>query len=163
MAVDCFLKIGDIKGESTDDKHKEWIEILSYSHGVSQMGSGSRSSGGAASGARCDHQDFSVTKVLDTTSPTLNLTCCNGTHIKNVTLELCRATGNKEKYMEYKLDDVILSSVAIGGSSGGELPIECVTFNYGKVTWNYIQTDHQTGATKGNVEKYWSLITNKGG
>jgi type VI secretion system secreted protein Hcp len=162
MAVDCFLKIDGIPGESTDEKHKEWIEIVSYNHGVSQMGSGDRSTGGAATGGRCDHQDFSVVKSIDKASNTLNLTCCNGKHIKEIKFELCRATEKKEKYMEYTLQDVIISSVTIGGGGGG-LPTESVTFNYGKIIWNYIQTDHQTGAVKGNVEKYWDLIHNVGG
>jgi len=162
MAGDCFLKIEGIPGESTDDKHKDWIEVLSYSHGVSQMAGGDRSTGGAATEGRCSHQDFSIVKTLDKASPTLDLFCCNGTHIKNVAVELCRATGAKEKYMEYKMQDVIISSVSVGGGGGG-LPTESVTFNYGKLTWNYIQTDHETGAVKGNVEKYWSLIQNKGG
>jgi type VI secretion system secreted protein Hcp len=162
MAGDCFLKIDGIPGESTDDKHKDWIEVMSYSSGVSQMAGGDRSTGGAASGGRCDHQDFSIVKTLDKASPTLDLFCCNGTHIKNVVVELCRATGNKEKYMEYKMEDVIISSVSIGGG-GGDIPTESVTFNYGKITWNYIQTDHKTGAAKGNVQKYWSVIENKGG
>ena len=162
MAGDCFLKIDGIPGESTDEKHKNWIEVLSYSHGVSQMAGGDRSTGGAATGGRCDHQDFSIVKTLDKASPTLDLFCCKGTHIKNVTVELCRATDNKEKYMEYKMEDVIISSVSIGGGGGG-LPTESVTFNYGKMTWNYIQTDHKSGEVKGNVEKNWSLIDNKGG
>ena len=162
MAGDCFLKIDGIPGESTDDKHKEWIEVLSYSSGVSQMAAGDRSTGGAASAGRCSHQDFSIVKELDKTSPTLDLQCCNGTHIKKVAVELCRATGDKTKYMEYIMEDVIISSVSIGGGGGG-LPTESVTFNYGKITWNYIQTDHETGAPKGNIQKYWSLILNKGG
>ncbi len=162
MAGDCFLKIDGIPGESTDEKHKDWIEVMSYSHGVSQMAGGDRSTGGAATGGRCDHQDFSIVKTLDKASPTLDLFCCKGTHIKNVAVELCRATDNKEKYMEYKMEDVIISSVSIGGGGGG-IPTESVTFNYGKLTWNYIQTDHKTGEAKGNVEKYWNLIDNKGG
>jgi len=162
MAGDCFLKIDGIPGESTDEKHKEWIEILSFSHGVAQMASGDRSTGGAASGERCDHQDFSIVKSLDKASPTLDLRCCEGKHIDKVTLELCRATGKKEKYMEYKMEKVLITSVSIGGGGGG-LPTESVTFNYGKLTWNYIQLDHETGQSKGNVEKYWSLIENKGG
>ena len=162
MAGDCFLKIDGIPGESTDDKHKDWIEVMSYSSGVSQMAGGDRSTGGAASQGRCDHQDISIVKALDKASPTLNLFCCQGKHIAKVDIELCRATGNKEKYMEYKMEDVIISSVSVGGGGGG-LPTESVTFNYGKLTWNYIQTDHKTGEAKGNVEKYWSLIDNKGG
>ena len=165
MAFDCFLKIDGIDGESTDDKHKQWIELLSYSHGVSQPSSGSVSSGGARSAERCDHQDFSVVKTLDKASPKLNLFCCNGKHIANVKVELCRATENKEKYMEYLMTDVIVSSVRPGGSSqGGEaLPLEEVSFNYGKITWNYVEADHKTGKPSGNVETHWDLVTNKGG
>ena len=162
MAGDCFLKIDGIPGESTDDKHKDWIEIMSYSSGVAQMAAGDRSTGGAGTSGRCSHQDVSIVKALDKASPTINLFCCNGKHIPNVVIEICRATGNKEKYMEYKMEDVIISSVSVGGGGGG-LPTESVTFNYGKLTWNYIQTDHKTGEPKGNVEKFWSLIDNKGG
>ncbi len=162
MAGDCFLKIDGIPGESTDAKHKEWIEVMSYSSGVAQMAAGERSTGGAATGGRCTHQDISIVKALDKATPTINLYCCQGKHVPNVVIELCRATGNKEKYMEYKMEDVIISSVSVGGGGGG-LPTESVTFNYGKLTWNYIQTDHKTGEAKGNVEKYWSLIDNKGG
>lgn len=165
MAFDCFLKIDGVPGECSDDKHEEWIEVLSYSHGVSQSASGSSSSGGGRSAERCDHQDFSVVKTLDKTSPKLALFCSNGTHITDVKMELCRATGDKQKYMEYLMSDVIVTSVRPGGSSqGGEsLPLEEVSFNYGKIEWTYTETDHKTGKPKGDVKADWDLTTNKGG
>jgi type VI secretion system secreted protein Hcp len=165
MAFDCFLKIDGIPGESSDDKHKDWIEVLSYSHGLAQPAAGSVSSGGARSSERCEHQDFSLVKALDKASPKLSLFCCNGTHIASVKVELCRAAGEKEKYMEYVLNDVIVSTVRPGGSAqGGEtLPLEEVGFNYGKITWTYTETDHMTGKPKGNVTANWDLISNKGG
>jgi type VI secretion system secreted protein Hcp len=164
MAFDAFLKIATIPGESTDDKHKDWIEILSFSHGLSQPGSGARSSGGAASAERVNHQDFSIVKTLDKASPKLALACCKGEHIKEVTLALHRATGDKQKYMEYKLSDVIVSSVRPGGSAhGGEqLPLEEVGFNYGKIEWTYTATDHKTGKGAGDVKGHWDLTANKG-
>lgn len=162
MPADVFLQIDGIPGESTDEKHKNWIEILSYSHGVDQSGAGSRSSGGAATSGRCNHQDFSVVKTLDKASPELNLYCCNGKHIKKMTLQLCRATGDKQPYMDYLFEDVIISSVSIGGGGGG-IPTESVTFNYGKLNWVYVETDHETGKKKGQVKKWWDLIANKGG
>jgi type VI secretion system secreted protein Hcp len=162
MPADVFLQIDGIPGESTDEKHKDWIEILSYSHGISQSGAGSRSSGGAATSGRVNHQDFSVVKTLDKASPELNLFCCNGKHIKKMTLELCRATGDKQPYMDYLFEDVIISSVSIGGGGGG-IPTESVTFNYGKLNWVYVETDHETGKKKGQVKKWWDLIQNKGG
>jgi type VI secretion system secreted protein Hcp len=163
MAFDAFLKISDIPGESTDDKHKDWIEVLSYAHGLSQPAT-TRSTAGAASGERCNHQDFSVVKVLDKASAKLALFCCNGKHIPSVKLELCRATGDKTKYMEYLMTDVIVSSVRPGGSShGGEnLPLEEVSFNYGKIEWTYTETDHGTGKPKGDVKANWDLKANKG-
>ena len=93
MAFDAFIKIEGIPGESTDDKHKDWIEVLSYSTGVSQPSAGSASSGGGASSERADFQDFSIVKTLDKASPKLALACARGEHIPTVTLELCRAGG----------------------------------------------------------------------
>lgn len=163
MASDAFLKLEGIDGESTDTGHKDWIEITSFSSGVMQTSAGSRSSGGAATGGRCDHTDFTITKELDKTSPKLLLHCCNGKHIKTGTLELFRATGGGSsiKYMEYKMEDLIVSNVSTGGSGSG-LPSESVSLNYGKITWTYTALDHQTGASKGNVTANWSVVENKG-
>ena len=164
MAYDAFLKLDGIPGESTDEKHKDWIEILSYSSGVSQPAVAGRSAGGAASSGRVNMQDFSIVHTLDKASPKLFLSCCKGDHIKVVTLELCRATGDKQKYMEYKMSDVLVSSVRPGGSSksGDSLPLEEVSFNYGKIEITYTQTD-QTGKPKGDVKANWDLSANKGG
>lgn len=164
MAFDAFLKIDGIPGESQDDKHKEWIEILSYSFGVSQPSAGNRSTGGAAAGQRVDIHDMSIVHHLDTASPKLFLHCCNGKHIPKVTIELCRATGDKTQYMEYKMEDVIVSNVRPGGSSqGGEpLPLEEVSFNFGKITLTYTGTDHKTGKPGGKVAANWSTVQNKG-
>jgi len=162
---DAFLKIGSIPGESRDDKHKDWIEILSFSWGVSQPSAVTQSRGGARSTERVNAQDFSIVHKLDKASTKLFLACCKGEHMKDVTVELCRATGDKQKYMEYKLTDVIVSSVQPNGSSkGGEaLPLEAVTFNYGKCEMTYTVTDPKTGKPSGDVKAYWSLIENKGG
>ncbi|MDX9788460.1 MAG: type VI secretion system tube protein Hcp [Desulfobacterales bacterium] len=164
MAFDCFLKIDGIPGESTDDKHKDWIELLSYSHGVSQPASGSISSGGGRSAERCDHEPFSVVKTLDKASPKLALFCSDGRHIKDIKVELCRAGGDKVKYMEYLMSDVIVSSVRPGGSSQGSepLPLEEVSFAYSKIEWTYTGTD-KAGKPMGDVKAYWDLKTNKGG
>lgn len=164
MAFDSFLKIDGLPGESTDDKHKDWIEVLSFSWGVSQPVSGSASSGGR-SAERANFQDFSIVKTLDKSSPKLALFCANGTHVKDITLTLSRASGDKQKYMEYKLSDAMVSSVRPGGSSlGGEaLPLEEVSFHYGKIELTYTETDHKTGKPKGDIKTFWDLGQNKGG
>ena len=161
---DAFLKIEGLDGESQDAKHKDWIEVLSYSTGVSQASAGSRSSGGGAGAERADFADFSVVKALDKASPKLMLQCASGKHFGKVTLQLCRATEDKQKYMEYILSDVIVSGVRPGGAAqGGEsLPLEEVSFNYGKIEYVYTATDHRTGKPLGDVKANWDLVTNKG-
>ena len=159
MAFACYLKIEEIPGESTDAGHEEWIELLSYSHGLSQPTSGSVSSGGSLSAERCDHQDFSVVKTLDKASPKLALFCCNGQQLNEVKVELCRAGGDQKKYMEYKMTKVLVTSVRPGGSAqGGEaLPLEEVSFKYRKIDWIYTPED------EGDIPAYWDVETNTGG
>jgi type VI secretion system secreted protein Hcp len=161
---DAFLKINGIEGESQDDKHKNQIEILSYSFGASQTATGAASSGGARSAERVNLSDFSIVKSLDKASPKLFLHCCNGKHIPDVTLELCRATGDKQPYAEYKMTDVMISSYRPGGAShGGEaLPMEEVSFNYAKIEFKYTATDHKTGKSAGDVKANWDQVANKG-
>ncbi|MFH1146593.1 MAG: type VI secretion system tube protein Hcp [Pseudomonadota bacterium] len=160
MPFDAFLKIEGIDGESTDDKHKNWIEVLSYSWGVSQMGSGSASGTGGAAAARADFQDFSAVKILDKASPALALACSEGRHIKEVKVELCRAGGDKMPYMEYKMTNALVSSVSVGGGGGGE-PTESLTFNYGKIEWTYSQQKRADGSPGGKVPGGWDLEANK--
>jgi type VI secretion system secreted protein Hcp len=165
MPFDSFIKIDGIPGESTDSKHKDWIEVLSFHWGVNQMSTGSQSSGGARSSQRVDHQDLSFVHTIDKASPELFAKCCSGEHIKNVKIELCRATGDKTPYMKYNLEDVIVSSVKPGGASQDamNLPLEEVAFSYGKIELTYTLTDHKTGKPSGDVKKWWSTVENKGG
>ncbi len=161
-AYDCFLKIDGVSGESTDDNHKEWIEVLSYSHGISAAVP--QVIGSARTAERSEHQDFSIVKLMDKASPKLALYICRGDIIPEVTLELCRAGGDKLRYMKYVLTDAIVSSVQPGGNpqTGEALPMEEVSFNYGKIQWTYTETDPNTGKPKGNVEARWDVMLNEG-
>jgi type VI secretion system secreted protein Hcp len=157
---DAYLKIDGIPGESTADGYKDQIEILSYSHGVSQPAAASASSAGGASVGRCEHQDFTIVKELDKASPLLAQHCCNGKHIPLIVLTLVRAGGDKPvAFMEYKLTNNIVSSIAPSGSKDG-FPLESVSFNYGKIEWTYIQQKRADGAGGGKTTGSWNLETN---
>ncbi len=157
----AFVRISGINGESTDDAHKDWIDVLSYSHGVSQPATAA-TSGSARSAEASEHEDFTITKPLDKSSPKLALYCCNGAHITEVSLEVCRVSGEKQEFMVYTMTDVIVSAVSVTGSadSGDERPVEEVSFNYSKIEWKYTEFD-TTGKAKGNVEAGWDVTANK--
>lgn len=158
MAFDAFVKIDGIDGESTDDKHAGWIEIISYDTGVTQRSSATASSVGGASAERADFHDFSFTKQLDKASPKLALACADGTHIATITVEICRAGTDKVKFMEYKMTNCIISGVSTSG--GGDFPQESVSVNYGKMEWAYVQQKRQGGGAAGNVAAGWDLEKN---
>ena len=165
MAFDAFMKIDGIPGESTDSKYKDWISVLSYSHSITQTGSGARHDAGAASAGRADHGPFTVTKNLDKASPKLAAAVSSGEHIPTITIALNRATKDKQKFMEITLSDVLVTSYAPSAEPAGSsaLPSETVGFSYGKIAWTYTQTDHATGKPQGDIKTTWDLTTNKGG
>lgn len=163
MPFDAFMLINGVPGDSTDDNHKGWIELLSFHHGLSQNIGGSRSGGGAATAGRVDHQDFAITKELDKATPQLHLLCCNGKHIPSIEIELCRAGEDKNLFMKYTLKDVVISSVTPSGMAGTNMPSENLAFNYGEIEWEYTATDPSTGSRGGAVKTFWNTEKNAGG
>ena len=168
MAFDAFLNIDGVPGESTDDKHKGWIEVLSFSHGATQPSSATASSAGGGTTERVSFDDLMVTKHIDKASAKLHELCASGKHIATVTLQLCRAGGDKLQYMEVKMEQVVISAVQAAGnataaSNGGtdNLPTEQVSFDFGKVKWTYTQQKRADGSGGGNVTGGWDLTANK--
>jgi type VI secretion system secreted protein Hcp len=163
MAFDAFLKVDGIPGESTDDKHKDWIEVKSFNFHMKQPTSQSASTAGGASAERVHFGDFTIVKTIDKASPKLALVCADGTHIKEVILSICRAGGDKVKYMEYKLSNCIVSEYHPSGPAYGDdpLPGEQISFNYGKIEWTYTQQRRTDGKGGGQVASGWDLEKNK--
>lgn len=159
MAFDTFIKIDGIEGESTDDKHAGWIEVISFDSGVSQRTSATASSAGGGSAERADFDDFSFVKQLDKASPKLAMACADGTHINSIIVEVCRAGTEKVKFMEYKLSNCIISSAKTTGG-GGDFPGESVSINFGKIEWAYTVQKRQGGGASGNVAGGWDLQKN---
>lgn len=160
MSSTIFCKIDGIAGESTDANHKGEMELMSFSHGVSQPRSATVSTAGGGTAGRCNHTDMTITKSLDSASPVLNQTCCTGKHIASVVITLRRADGDKSvPYMVYKLSEVVISSVSVGGGSDS-VPIETVTLNYAKIEWEYTKQDRKGGAGAGKTNGSWDLSKN---
>ncbi len=147
MAVDMFIKIGDVKGESRDKTHKEEIDVLAWSWGMSN--SGSAHTGGGAGAGKVNVQDLSFTKWIDKASPTLMLSCCNGKHYDSATLVVRKAGEKPLEYLTVTMSEVLITSVSTGGSGGEDRLTENVTLNFAKVKVDYKEqkADGSTGAT----------------
>lgn len=160
MAIDAFLKIVGIEGESTDSKHKGWIELIRYSSDMSQTVSRTASSAGGASTGRVNINCFGFTKLLDKTSPLLALACAAGTHINTIVLELCRAGTDKLTFMQYTMRNCIISSVQTSGTQGENFPSEDLEIDFGQIQWRYTVQKRAGGGAAGNIVAGWNLEKN---
>jgi len=160
MAVDMFLKLDGLKGESIDSKHKESIDILAWSWGLSNTGTFHHGSGGGA--GKANFNDISVTKYIDIASPNLMLHCANGKHITKGTITVRKAGENPLEYLKISLEKILVSGYTTGGSGGEERLTENVSLNFAKVKIEYAQQTEKGGAG-GSADFTWNIPENTKG
>ncbi len=153
---DMFLQITGIDGESTDTNHPSWIEVLSFSMGMSQTWGGSVGSGHVIM------EDIVLVKQVDKATPKIMEKCAKLEIIPSVVLEVCHAGGDKFTYYKYELKNVIVSSFYSNGSTNDIVPTETITLNFKWIKVTYTETD-SAGRSKGNVEFTWDLVTARTG
>ncbi|WP_276200208.1 type VI secretion system tube protein Hcp [Chelatococcus sp. XZ-Ab1] len=158
-SVDYFLKLDGIKGESHDDKHKEEIDILSFSWGASQ--SGTAHYGGGAGAGKVQLQDIVFTMRMNKASPTLYLKCAKGEHIPKGKLTVRKAGGKQEEYLVYEFEDIIISSINTAGHDSAEssIPMEQLALNFAKVKMTY-KEQKADGSLGAPVEFKWDAKKN---
>ena len=158
MAVDMFLDIeGEITGESQDKTHKDEIDVLAWSWGMSQSGSFHVGGGGGA--GKANFQDLSVTKYLDSASPILMLYCANGDHFPTATLALRKAGKTPLEYLLITMKDVLVTSVSTGGSGGEDRLTENVSLNFREVSIIY-KKQKKVGTGEDRIEFAWNIAEN---
>lgn len=158
MAVDMFLKMDPIKGESQDDSHKDQIDVLAWSWGVSNSGTAHTGGGGGA--GKANVQDLSFTKYIDLASADLMEAACNGKHFTEAVLVVRKAGETPLEYLTITMQEVIITSVSTGGSGGQDRLTENVTLNFAKVKMKYVKQS-ATGPAEGDVTKGWDIQANK--
>ena len=141
MAMDMFIQIGALKGESRDSVHKEKTDVLAWSWGMSN--SGSAHVGGGAGAGKVNVQDLSFTKYIDKTSTELMLASCNGKHFPDALLIVRKAGEKPVEYLKIKMEDVLVSSYQAAGAEGSnnETPSEQISINFAKIEFDYTAPD----------------------
>ena len=135
MAVDMFLKLDAIAGESIDKTHKGEIQVLAFSFGATQ--SGSTHIGGGGGSGKVNFQDISFTKYVDKSTPILLQMVANGKHFKEANLTVRKAGEHPLEYLKIKLNEILVSSYSSGGSGGEDRLTENVTLNFAKIDVTY--------------------------
>jgi type VI secretion system secreted protein Hcp len=152
MALDMFMKIDTVDGESKDSEHKKEIDILAWSWGVSN--SGSAHVGGGA--GKCNVQDLSFTKWVDSATPKLVLASCNGQRFNEASLVVRKVGAKPVEYIKIKMEEVLITSVSTGGSNGEDRLTENVTLNFAKVALDYVPQDDK-GAAGTAIPMSWDI------
>ena len=158
MASDIFAKFGDIKGESLDSKHKDEVEVLSWSWGVNQTGTMAPGGGGGA--GKASFNDFNFTHNIDKASPVLLRACATGEHIKEATITVRKAGKGQQEFLIIKMNDIIITSVAPSGA--GDATAENVALKCAIVDLEY-KPQKADGSLDAGVHFKYDIKGNKEG
>jgi type VI secretion system secreted protein Hcp len=161
MALDYFLKIDGIQGESKDGKHNNEIDVMSFSWSAHQPGTFGQGSGGT--GGKVSMSDFSFTMQHCKATTELMAACASGKHINSAILYCRKSTGDggQQEYATWTFAPVMISSYQTGGSSGAEVPIDSVSVNYGTVKLEYKMQVDDKGTLQATTPFGWHLEKNQ--
>jgi type VI secretion system secreted protein Hcp len=159
VAVDYFLKIDGVPGESSDAKHKGEIQLDSFGWGETSPG-GAGPGGGVGAG-KVQMQDLVVTMAVSKASPKLMLACATGKHHKEAVLTARRAAGKaQQEFLVFKFKEVVVTSYQLGGSELGDAPMDQVSLGFSTIQMEY-SPQKADGSLDTPVKAGWDLKQNK--
>jgi type VI secretion system secreted protein Hcp len=157
MAADYFLQITGIAGESTDAKHKSWIDVESWTWG--ETNPGSLGSGSGAGAGKVQMQDFHFTTRVSKASPALFLACANGQHMKEAKLAAVKAGAMQQEFLTWTFSDVLVSGYQTGGTEG-DLVMDQVSLTFSKIKVEY-KAQKADGSLDAPIVAGWDAKANK--
>ena len=153
MAVDYFLKIDGIPGESTDSKHKDEIDVEAWSWGEVIP---PRPPGGGAGAGKVEIQDLNFTARFSKASPNLMLSCASGKHLTGAVLTARRQDKAQAEFLTFSLSDVLVSSYQTAATAGDVSPVDSVSLNFAKIQIEYKQ-QKADGSLAGSIKAGWDV------
>jgi type VI secretion system secreted protein Hcp len=161
MAIDYFMKIDGIPGESQDTKHKGEIDVLAWSWGEVQPAAGGPGGPGSGGGAgKVQMQDFNFTAQTSKASPNLMLACASGKHLKSAVLTARKAGKGQAEFLTFSLSDVLVSAYQLGGSEGEVVPMDSVSLSFSKIQMEY-KEQKADGSLGASIKAGWDVKKNK--
>jgi type VI secretion system secreted protein Hcp len=157
MAIDYFLKIEGVSGESLDAKHKGEIDVESWSWGEANP---TPPGGGGGGAGKVQMQDFVFTSKFSKASPALILACASGKHFKSAVLTARKAGKGQQEFLTFSLSDVLVSSYQASGAEGEVVPGEAVSLNFSKIQVEY-KEQKPDGSLGASIKAGWDVKQNK--
>lgn len=158
MAVEMFLDLDSVTGESQANGFQNKIDIFSYSLGVSNPTSVSTGSGSGA--GKASFSSMVVQKTVDKSSTTLFSSCCKGAHLATGKLTVREAGGDSPvEYLVMEFTEVFIDSISWGGATGGDKPSESVSFSFKTIKIHYKIQD-KTGKEQSGGDAGWDVSAN---
>jgi type VI secretion system secreted protein Hcp len=159
MAVDMFLELDGVDGESKDEQFKGKIDIYSFNLGLSNQGAGHY--GGGSGAGKAQISDMSISKQVDKASPTLYKFCYQGKHILNGVVHIRKAAGEAPlEYLKYEMNEILVTSVSTSDSAGGGIANESISLNFSKIKMTY-QLQSAEGGNEASPEVEIDVKANK--
>jgi type VI secretion system secreted protein Hcp len=159
MAIDYFLKIEGVSGESLDAKHKGEIDVEAWSWGETNAVPPGAPGGGGGAG-KVQMQDFNFTARTSKASPNLMLACASGKHLKSAVLTARKAGKPQAEFLTFSLSDILVSAYQTGGAEGEVVPMDSVSLNFSKIQVEYKQ-QNPDGSLGASIKAGWDVKQNK--
>jgi type VI secretion system secreted protein Hcp len=163
-----YLKFEGPEFESgtSADGHVGEIEVLSWNHGFSQPTSPTRSGAGSGTTEQANHHNFTFSKYTDGSSTALMKNCWSGKQFDKATLTCYRADGSENaeavKYLEVIMEHIVIANLSLSGGPG-DIPVENISLDYGKIQYNYVSQKRDSGEADGNKPASHDLEARKVG
>ncbi|MDR2259958.1 MAG: type VI secretion system tube protein Hcp [Azoarcus sp.] len=156
--AEIYIKIEGITGECKDTKHKNWVEALSLTYGVSQ--SSSMFTGGGGGVGKADFDSLSFLHYYDRASPNLFKFCAAGKHIPTVEVSLCKSGGGQQEFAHLTLSDVLVMRTGMSGAGGEDIPTELVELSYARIKIA-VKEQNADGSVGAETTGSWNVKENK--
>jgi type VI secretion system secreted protein Hcp len=159
MATDMFLKLGDIKGESRDQAHRDEIDITRWGWSLSQSGSMHSGTGGGA--GKVNMANIAIEKTLDKSTPNLMMACATGKHYPEARIVVRKAGGDSSvEYLVITLKEVMIASYETRAAATSDVLTEEISLNFATLEVSYQPQKADGGKDGGPIRFGWNIREN---
>ena len=163
MALQMYMKMDGVLGDSKSYKHKGWADVLSWNWGMTS----NRKLANDIDGDKTSLNELSIIKSIGVDSANIRLLYAQGKIIPSVELSITPSVGKREvqtKYVYIKMEDVLIKSIVTGGSTEDAFFKEHITLLFDRIRFEYsldaVSLDDSPSDTDNDFDFEWNVPGN---